>query len=301
MKNHARPYRGRFAPSPTGDLHFGSLVAAVASYLDARINQGEWLVRIDDIDPPREVPGSALRIIEELDRFGMRPDGKVLYQSSQMARYEKFVQRLIDENAAYWCGCSRADIPDSGIYPGTCRQGLPRGRKPRSVRIKVDSTLIHIDDQVQERIEGRLDESIGDFVIRRAGGLPAYQLAVVVDDAFQNVSHIVRGADLLDSTPRQVFLQQKLGLSTPVYAHVPIVLGDHGEKLSKRLQSDPLARRNPAGALGAALRHLGQHPPATTSLDALWEWALANWELARVPRTRESQCDQRAHEPQCRL
>lgn len=288
MKNHARPYRGRFAPSPTGDLHFGSLVAAVASYLDARINQGDWLVRIDDIDPPREMPGSAVRIIEELERFGMRADGKVLYQSSRMARYEKIVQRLIDENAAYWCGCSRADIPDSGIYPGTCRRGLPEGRKPRSVRIKVDSTLIRVDDQVQGRIETRLDENIGDFVIRRADGLPAYQLAVVVDDAFQNVSHIVRGADLLDSTPRQVFLQQKLGLGTPVYAHVPIVLGDDDEKLSKRLQSDPLARRNPADALGAALRHLGHHPPATTSLEALWEWALANWKLTRVPRTRQS-------------
>lgn len=301
MKNHSRPYRGRFAPSPTGDLHFGSLVAAVASYLDARINQGEWLVRIEDIDPPREVPGSALRIIEDLDRFGMKPDGNVLYQSAQIARYEEIVQWLIDESAAYWCGCSRADIPDSGIYPGTCRRGLPRGRKPRSVRIKVDSRLISFDDQVQGRIETRLDESIGDFVIRRADGLHAYQLAVVVDDGFQNISHIVRGADLLDSTPRQVFLQQKLGLSTPVYAHVPIVLGDQNEKLSKRLQSDPLTRRSPAGALGAALRHLGHHPPATTSLDALWKWALANWDLARVPRTRESRCYRRAHHARRRL
>lgn len=301
MNSHARPYRGRFAPSPTGDLHIGSLVAAVASYLDARSNQGAWLVRIEDIDPPREVPGSAQRMIEELERFGMKPDSDVLYQSARMAEHDKAVQQLIDGGAAYWCGCSRSDIPDSGIYPGTCRRGLPRGRKPRSVRIKVDSTIIRFDDQVQGRIEARLDESVGDFVIRRADGLPAYQLAVVVDDAFQNVSHIVRGADLIDSTPRQVFLQQRLGLSTPIYAHVPVVLGDHDEKLSKRLQSDPLTRHNPARALSAALRHLGHRPPAMPAINDLWDWALANWDLARVPRTRESRGDRRAHNARRRL
>lgn len=301
MNNLPRPYRGRFAPSPTGDLHIGSLVAAVASYLDARSNEGAWLVRIEDIDPPREVPGSAQGMIEELERFGMKSDADVLYQSSRIAEHEKVVEQLIDDDAAYWCGCSRSDMPDSGIYPGTCRRGLPQGRKPRSVRVKVDSTIISFDDQVQGRIEARLDESVGDFVIRRADGLPAYQLAVVVDDAFQNVSHIVRGADLLDSTSRQVFLQQRLGLNTPAYAHVPVVLGEHDEKLSKRLQSDPLTRQNPAGALGAALRHLGHRPPATPGINDLWDWALANWDLARVPRTRESRGNPRAHDARRRL
>lgn len=282
-----RPYRGRFAPSPTGDLHFGSLVAAVASYLEALQNDGTWMVRVENIDPPREIEGSAERILRDLERFGMTPDGDVLYQSTRTAAFEHAVERLIDQGDAYWCGCSRADLPPSGIYPGTCRAGLPSRRRPRSVRLRTDGAETRVADALQGELRVILQESVGDFVIRRADGLPAYQLAVVVDDAFQEISHIVRGVDLLESTPRQVYLQRRLGLPTPQYAHVPVVLGPDGKKLSKRLKSDPVSRYRPATALAAALRFLGQEPPAGAGLGELWGWALEHWDLGKVPRSRE--------------
>lgn len=282
-----RPYRGRFAPSPTGDLHFGSLVAAVASYLEAHRNDGTWMVRVENIDPPREIEGSAGRILRDLERFGMTPNGDVLYQSTRTAAFEDAVGRLIDQGDAYWCGCTRADLPSSGIYPGTCRAGLPRRRRPRSVRLRTDGAEAGVADALQGELREILQESVGDFVIRRADGLPAYQLAVVVDDAFQEISHIVRGADLLQSTPRQVYLQRKLGLPTPLYAHVPVVLGPDGTKLGKRLKSDPVSRHRPATAVAAALRFLGQEPPAGAGLDELWGWSLEHWDLGKVPRSRE--------------
>lgn len=286
MTHDHRPYRGRFAPSPTGDLHFGSLVAATASYLEARAQGGRWLVRIDDIDPPREVEGSAQRILRELERLGMTPDEDVLYQSTRTKAYEQAVERLLDLGQAYWCGCSRSDLPPSGIYPGTCRAGLPPGRKPRAVRLKVGEAVVEFVDQLQGRIAQDMRSEVGDFVIWRADGLPAYQLAVVLDDAEQGISHIVRGADLLDSTPRQILVQEKLGLPTPRYAHVPVVLGRSGAKLSKRLQSDPISE-SASSALDAALRHLGHQPPAGLELDRLWAWAFGNWNLDRVPGQKE--------------
>jgi glutamyl-Q tRNA(Asp) synthetase len=282
-----RPYRGRFAPSPTGDLHFGSLIAAVASFLEARHQGGQWLIRIEDIDPPREVEGSARRILDELARLGMTSDESVLYQSTRIPAYEEAIECLLDRGEAYWCGCSRSDIPPSGIYPGTCREGLPAGRKPRSVRLKVTQESILVNDRIQGPVQTRLDRICGDFVIRRADGLPAYQLAVVVDDSFQRITDIVRGADLLDSTPRQVLLQARLGLETPEYAHLPVVLGDAGTKLSKRLNSDPITRQDPAQALRAALQFLGQQPPQTGDLQQLWDWARTHWNIARVPTLRE--------------
>lgn len=282
-----RPYLGRFAPSPTGDLHFGSLVAAVASYLEARRHGGEWLVRIEDIDPPRQVEGSAERILRDLNRLGMTPDGEILFQSDRSAAFEEAVERLIAQGDAYWCGCSRADLPPSGIYPGTCRAGLARGRRRRSVRLRTKRAEVSIVDSIQGDLHENLDIAVGDFVIRRADGLPAYQLAVVVDDAFQRITHVVRGADLLESTPRQVYLQHQLGLPTPRYAHVPVVLGPNGSKLGKRMKSDPVGGQDPASALAAALSFLGQDPPAETSLDALWGWALEHWDLGRVSRARQ--------------
>ncbi|MGD2128077.1 MAG: tRNA glutamyl-Q(34) synthetase GluQRS [Lysobacterales bacterium] len=279
---------GRFAPSPTGDLHFGSLVAAVASCFQARSRGGGWLVRMEDIDPPREIPGSADRILEDLGRFGLRHDGQVLYQSTRTHAYIDARDRLLAEGKAFWCGCSRADLPRSGIYPGTCRDGLPPGKEPRAVRLRVDDTAVGFTDLIQGPIRESLSETCGDFVIWRADDLPAYQLAVVVDDAYQAVSEVVRGADLLDSTCRQIHLQQSLALPTPVYAHHPVAVDAKGRKLSKRLGSDPLATRKPAVALAVALGFLGQPCPAGLGLQDLLHWALDNWRLDRVPRRAQS-------------
>ena len=287
MINQDRPYRGRFAPSPTGELHFGSLIAAVASYLEAVHHNGKWLIRVEDIDPPREVAGSAQSIIRKLERLGILPAEEVLYQSTRTEAYDAAIDHLIKQDHAYWCGCSRSDLPASGIYPGTCRQGLPTGRKPRSVRLRTDRATVTIEDHLQGKITTQLEQDSGDFVIRRADGLPAYQLAVVVDDAHQSISHVVRGSDLLDSTPRQVLLQQKLNLHTPEYAHIPMVVDAAGDKLSKRLKSDPTSDKPPVNALQAALQFLGQHPPSAASLEELWEWALTQWDLNKVPRQRE--------------
>ncbi len=273
---------GRFAPSPTGDLHFGSLVAAVASYLQAKSGGGQWLVRIEDIDPPREVPGSAERILAELKRFGMEPDQRVLYQSSRTAAYETALEKLLESGQAYWCGCSRSDLPASGRYPGTCRTGLPAGKSPRAIRLRVPHRPVVFHDRIQGLIEQNLAESVGDFVIRRADGLAAYQLAVVVDDAYQGVTEVVRGADLLDSTARQIHLQHCLGLETPEYAHHPIATGTDGRKLSKRLGSDPISNLSASKALERCLRFLSQPCPPGLGLQALWGWALENWRLPEI-------------------
>jgi len=274
---------GRFAPSPSGDLHFGSLLAAVASYLQAKQSGGTWIIRVEDIDPPREVAGSAQRIIQDLSRLGMVSDEPVLFQSQRTAAYERACQQLLSSGQAFWCGCSRADLPESGVYPGTCRDGLPAGREPRSIRMRVNDQTIGFPDRVQGQQRFDLRDSVGDFVVRRADGLIAYQLAVVVDDAFQNVSEVVRGADLLDSTPRQIYLQQCLGLPTPAYAHVPVVLASDGSKLSKSTRSDPVRNERPPAALRMALAFLGHEAPKR-DLAGTWEWALENWSLDKVPR-----------------
>jgi len=275
---------GRFAPSPTGDLHFGSLLAATASYLQARTSGGRWLVRIEDIDPPREVAGSAARILTDLERFGLHSDFPVLYQSSRRAAYQLALQDLLARGLAFHCGCSRADLPDSGVYPGTCRDGLPRGRQPRTVRLRVPAQPVCFSDQIQGEVQENLEQTVGDFVLWRADDLPAYHLAVVVDDAFQHVTQVVRGADLLASTARQIYLQHCLSLPTPSYAHHPVAIGEDGRKLSKRSGSDPLAQASTEQALEAALRFLGQPCPTGLPLNSLWNWALEHWSLARVPR-----------------
>lgn len=277
---------GRFAPSPTGALHFGSLLAAIASYLQAKSSGGQWLVRIEDIDPPREVPGSAASILKDLETFEMHPDREVLFQSQRTDAYERAIKKLLDKGNAYWCGCSRSELPASGRYPGTCRNGLPPGKSARSVRLRVSDRTIHFDDAVQGPVEENLNESVGDFVIRRADGIAAYQLAVVVDDAYQGITEVVRGADLLDSTARQIYLQQCLGLETPVYAHHPVVTDPEGRKLGKRYGSDPIASLSPTQVLRHALVILGQPCPEVAGMDELWGWALEHWQLSRVPSVR---------------
>lgn len=275
---------GRFAPSPTGELHFGSLIAAVASYLQAKTAGGHWLIRIEDIDPPREVPGSAERILEDLQAFGLQSDLPVLYQSQRMDAYRSAAAQLIERGLAFNCGCSRADLPVSGIYPGTCRNGLAAGKSARSIRLITTEEPIRFFDHIQGPQQENLTETVGDFVIWRADGLPAYQLAAAADDAFQQVSEVTRGADLLHSTARQIHVLNSLGLPAPGYAHHPVVTAKDGHKLSKRRQSDPVCSLSREQALKKALHFLGQPCPDELDLKAVWDWALENWLLSRVPR-----------------
>lgn len=290
-------YRGRFAPSPSGPLHFGSLVTAVASYLDARANRGAWLVRIEDLDRPRTVAGADQTILHALAAFGFEWDGTMVYQSRRDALYQQAFERLRAAALVYPCACSRREIADSAshgpagaVYPGTCRHGLPPGRRAQSWRIVTDDTPHAFDDAVQGQVSQVLARDVGDFVLRRADGLFAYQLAVVVDDAEQGITHVVRGADLLDSTPRQIYLQRRLQLPAVRYAHVPVVVNANAEKLSKQTRAQPIDARRAVLQLWQALDFLGQQPPADlrqVQLDALWRWAVDHWRRDRIPALRQ--------------
>jgi glutamyl-Q tRNA(Asp) synthetase len=289
-------YRGRFAPSPTGPLHFGSLVAAVGSYLEARVHGGDWFVRIDDLDPLRVVRGSADHILKTLDACGMEWNGRIVHQSTRSDAYHCALHELRQRARVYACACSRREIADSGVaglegyvYPGTCRAGLPARRAARAWRIDTEHRVISFDDTIQGRIEQDLGRSVGDFVLYRADRVYAYHLAVAVDDAEQGISDIVRGADLLDSTPRQIYLQRLLGLPTPRYAHLPVAVNERGEKLSKQTHAEPVDTARISAALLRVLRFLGHDAPATlerATVREVWDWAFANWQLERVPRTR---------------
>lgn len=289
---------GRFAPSPTGALHFGSLVAALASWLDARAHGARWLVRIEDLDPPREQPGAADRILRQLEAFGLTWDGAVLYQSTRSDQYRDALTRLTAAGLAYPCGCTRREIADSAlgtapdgaaIYPGTCRAGLAADRPARSLRLRTNDAPLHFEDRVQGPLEQSVGRAVGDFVLRRADGFAAYQLAVVVDDAAQGVTDVVRGADLLESTARQILLQRALGLPAPRYAHVPAIVDAAGAKLSKQAGAlafdESSAPRHRAAVLGRALACLG-HPPPPLDATELLAWARAHWDIGRVPRRR---------------
>lgn len=289
-------YRGRFAPSPTGPLHFGSLVAAVGSYLDARTQGGAWLVRMEDVDTPRNVAGAADVILSTLEAFGFEWDGPVLYQNSRFEAYAAALEQLQRAGLAYGCACSRKEIADSATrpavdgglaYPGTCRDGLPAGRVARAWRLRVNDDEIAFVDRLQGRIAQHLESDVGDFVLRRADGLFAYQLAVTVDDDFQQISQVVRGADLLASTPRQIWLQRCLGFATPTYAHLPVAANAAGEKLSKQTLARPLATDIAAAELVRALGFLGQAAPAElarATVAEVWAWALESWSFEAVPR-----------------
>jgi glutamyl-Q tRNA(Asp) synthetase len=288
-------YCGRFAPSPTGALHFGSLLAALASCLEARSCGGRWLLRMEDVDRGREQAGAAADILRTLEAFGFVWDGPVVYQSDRDARYAAAFARLRARGLVYGCACTRREIADSAVrgavdgglvYPGSCREGLAPGQFARAWRLRVDAEAVIFDDAVQGRQSQNLAEEVGDFVLRRADDLFAYQLAVVVDDAEQGVTHVVRGADLLASTPRQIYLQRQLGLPTPHYAHLPVATNAGGEKWSKQTCAPPLDPGRAADQLRQALAFLGQAPG--TELDGaaladVWRWACANWSLARVP------------------
>ncbi|MEQ9060036.1 MAG: tRNA glutamyl-Q(34) synthetase GluQRS [Gammaproteobacteria bacterium] len=270
---------GRFAPSPTGPLHQGSVVAAVASWLDARAGGGRWLLRIDDLDPPREVAGAANLIIETLLALGLEWDGEIVYQSRRDAAYAAALDALEAAGWLFPCACTRAMV-GRGPYPGTCRAGVPAGRRARALRVRVDAAAIVFEDRVQGRLEHRLADTCGDFVVRRADGLIAYHLAVVVDDAAAGISDVVRGVDLVDSTPRQIHLQHLLGLPVPRYAHIPVVCDARGVKLSKQSGAPGVLPAQAPAALAAALRFLGLPPPAELAgapVATLLGWALPRW------------------------
>ncbi|MBI5436422.1 MAG: tRNA glutamyl-Q(34) synthetase GluQRS [Nitrosomonadales bacterium] len=317
-------YRGRFAPSPTGPLHFGSLVAALGSYLDAKHHNGTWLVRIEDLDAPRTVKGADDDILRTLEACGLHWDETVIYQSRRTAAYHAAFERLRTGNLLYPCACSRKEVADSAlhhgdefVYPGTCRNGLPQGKTARAWRVRTDDQAISFDDALQgghpdtvrvsgkcgrggpaaapangcfavtcrSRITQHLESEIGDFVVKRADGLFAYQLAVVVDDAAQGITHVVRGADLLTSTTRQIYLQRLLGFATPAYTHLPIAVNAQGEKLGKQTLAAPVDTNNPATTLLRALAFLRQEPPAELSgcdPETILDWASDNWDAGKM-------------------
>lgn len=290
-------YIGRFAPSPTGPLHFGSLLAAVGSYLDARSHGGQWLLRIEDLDPPRELPGAAADILHTLEAFGFQWDGEVIYQSRRHAAYAQAVDSLLGSGAAFYCACSRREVADSAahglegpVYPGTCRDGIPAGRSARAVRLRVPDRDFTFEDVLQGAVRQNLAREIGDFIVRRADGCYAYQLAVVVDDAWQSITHVVRGADLLLSTPRQLWLQQLLKLPTPLYMHLPVALDPQGDKLSKQTGARPVDTDLAPEILWKVLDALRQSPPRDaqgSTTDELWRWAIAHWQPDRLQAVHE--------------
>lgn len=297
-------YRGRFAPSPTGPLHFGSLVAAVGSYLDAKHHHGTWLVRIEDLDAPRCISGAADEILRTLDAFGLHSAEPIIYQSQRTPAYDEALHQLQAINAVYPCACTRREIADSAlhgidgpVYPSTCRNGIPAGREPRAWRVRTDcfASPIKFDDTLQGSIAQNIEREIGDFVVKRADGLYAYQLAVVVDDAFQHITHVVRGCDLLASTPRQIYLQRLLGLPTPAYLHLPIAVNEQGEKLSKQTLAPAISTDDVVTTLIEVLDFLRQQPPAELRLGSVEEvlaWAVDNWQPERMESIRQIQITQ---------
>lgn len=284
-------YIGRFAPSPTGPLHFGSLVAAVASYLQARVHNGLWLLRIEDIDPPREQAGATGLILAALDTYGFEWDGDVIYQSHSAPAHEAALETLLDGDLAYPCGCSRKDLADAPrgplgtIYPGNCRNGCDSDEF--AIRLRTNDEPIQYVDGLQGEQAQRLESESGDFIIKRRDGLIAYQLAVVVDDELEGVTEIVRGIDIMDSTPRQIWLQRLLGLRTPAYIHIPVITHPDGDKLSKLTGAPGISCDDARETLVAALAALRQDPPAdlaASDLADIWQWAAKNWKIERLQR-----------------
>ena len=289
-------YRGRFAPSPTGPLHQGSLVAALASYLDARAHSGTWLVRIEDVDELRTRAGAVDDILRSLEHFGMEWDEPVVYQSARREVYREIIEALLTDGAAYRCACSRSDLARTGrpgidgpVYAGTCRQGIAKGKQGRTVRLRTEPGGMTVEDRILGTQQQDVGTQVGDFVIRRADGFTAYQLAVVVDDAEQRITDVVRGADLLVSTPRQRYLQQVLGYAPQHYAHVPLVLDPSGRKLSKSLGDAAIARKSPLQTLLDAFRFLGQKLPGPTpeTLPEFWSRAIAAWRIEAVGKAHD--------------
>ena len=288
------PYIGRFAPSPSGPLHFGSLVAALGSYLQARSQQGRWLLRIEDIDPPREAPGATNSIIKTLETYGFEWDGAVTYQSQRNAFYEEALSQLHDKNLLYACDCSRKRIAQANTsgkprrYPGTCRnRALPfiRDIAQYSLRLRTENRPLSFSDSIQGLIRHNIFQKSGDIVLFRRDGFYAYLLAVSIDDMQQGITEVVRGSDLLDTTACQIYIMQQLGSTAPSYTHLPVVTNPSVDKLSKQTGATPLPLTQPVKLLCQALSFLGQSPPANlgdATLDQFWQWAQQNWQLKQV-------------------
>jgi glutamyl-Q tRNA(Asp) synthetase len=305
----AADYIGRFAPSPTGPLHIGSLIAAVASYCDARANNGTWLLRIEDLDETRCKREYRDDIINTLHQFGFRWDGEITRQTQHKNRYEAALAILIDKQLVYACRCSRKEIADSTtaqslgidgvVYAGTCRQQNVDFQS-NAIRLLTDSTVITFNDRCQGVQQQNIETEIGDFIVKRRDGLFAYQLAVVVDDAASDVTHVVRGADLLDSTPRQIYLQQQLGVATPIYLHVPVAVNADGQKLSKQTLAPAINTNDAVAALITSLRYLGQpldwlqSSTSLTPQDVL-DMAVRQWQPESIVSTRVQRMDSVRH------
>lgn len=309
MKTQPRPtslepdsciYRGRFAPSPSGALHFGSLIAATGSYLQARQQQGEWHVRIDDIDPPREEPGASESIIRSLETYGFEWDGEISYQSQRHEFYQQALEQLNDLGMTYPCSCTRRSLSESldpehpQVYPGVCRHGLAAGQVERSRRVRVQDSIIKFYDLILGPQQMCMEDECGDFVIKRADGLFAYQLATAIDDINQGITEVVRGSDLLESTFRQIHLQQLLSLTPPIYAHLPIATNQAGDKLSKKTRAIGIEQLPVIETLYQVLMLLGQNPPTElrrVSRDEVWQWAIDHWRFDQIPKVRQIEYD----------
>lgn len=285
-------YRGRFAPSPTGLLHFGSLVTAVGSYLQAKSQQGEWLLRIDDIDPPREQKGAVQHILHTLEAFGFEWDGEVLYQSHNQQRYQDAVDQLRAQKLAYACSCSRAQIMQMNtqhdgkiVYPGTCRNGAQSTSTTHSIRLRCNEREIEFVDALQGRQATNLEKSSGDFVLQRRDGYFSYHLASGIDDAEQGITEVVRGADLLESTFCQLHVQNMLALNSPQYCHLPVVVNHKGQKLSKQSHAKPILPEKAIPLLYDALTFLGQTPTVDfleATMTEAWQWACSHWKIKNI-------------------
>lgn len=288
MPDSIQPYRGRFAPSPTGPLHLGSLIAALASYLDARQQGGTWLVRMENLDPPREEPGADQRILHSLEQHGLHWDEDILWQGQRDSAYRAALAVLERSGHLFHCDCSRAKLGAGGACDGHCQPRQPQITQPHSSRVTVP---VQAGIRFQDGLQGSLDTALGrqlpDFVVQRKDGLIAYQLAVVVDDAFQGITHIVRGSDLLDSTPRQIYLQQLLGYNTPTYCHLPVITNETGQKFSKQNHAPALDGSLACSNLRTALQFLRQASPPQTIAEAapLLAFAIAHWNPQAVPPT----------------
>ena len=288
MSSASSPYIGRFAPSPSGPLHIGSLVAALASFLDAKVHHGQWLVRIEDVDETRSIPGADQQILDSLQQLGMQWDGAVVWQSQRKHLYQQAAQQIATH--CYPCACTRREIADSriglasdgaAIYPGTCRRGIAAGRCARTLRLRVpEPAAAQIDffDRSLGPLSQNLASEVGDFVLQRADGFWSYQIAVVVDDADQGVTDVVRGEDLLDSSARQIYLQRLLHYPTPRYLHIPVVRNSAGEKLSKQTGAAALDLSQPLIMLQQAARHLGLTLPTCRDSQQFWPLAQSAWE-----------------------
>lgn len=293
------PYRGRFAPSPTGPLHFGSLIAAMGSYLQAKHQNGEWLIRIDDIDPPRQQKGASEHILKTLEDFGFEWDADVLYQSNRHKRYQEVVDILLEHETAYFCSCSRKSIlKNSGyknkhgeiVYPGFCRNNplvKSENSSDYSTRLRCDDKPISFIDNLMGKQSFNIELLTGDFILQRRDGYFSYHLACGIDDAEQNITEVVRGSDLLKCTPYQIHIQQSLNLRSPQYCHLPIVISARGQKLSKQHHAEPINPKNSVDLLYKTLKFLGQTPPIElidSSQEDIWHWAKTHWRLDLVPQ-----------------